>query len=225
MRSIEFLSEANVDEMAVPIDWDPKHFQHGKSFKARLQYALERAKKIGAGSSRIATVIEDGGRPTVLKIAKNRRGLLQNNAEVSILNDGYASQLGILIPLIDFDNEHREPYWLQTELAQKTNEKQLCNLMKCSSLNELVDAARSLLGLRANSKKHWDEIIEKKRFFGMSEDDIDTFIDYVHSVADLKNHFEVELGDLTRARNWGLYQGKPVVLDVGFTTSVSDKYY
>ena len=47
MRSIEFLSEANVDEMAVPIDWDPKHFQHGKSFKARLQYALERAKKIG----------------------------------------------------------------------------------------------------------------------------------------------------------------------------------
>ena len=84
MRSIEFLSEANVDEMAVPIDWDPKHFQHGKSFKARLQYALERAKKIGAGSSRIATVIEDGGRPTVLKIAKNRRGLLQNNAEVSI---------------------------------------------------------------------------------------------------------------------------------------------
>ena len=87
-----------------------------------------------------------------------------------------------------------------------------------------LDAARSLLGLRANSKKHWDEIIEKKRFFGMSKEDIDTFIDYVYPISDLKNHFEVELGDLTRARNWGLYQGKPVIIDVGFTTPVLDRY-
>jgi hypothetical protein len=46
-------------------------------------------------------VIDYKGRPTVLKIALNAKGIAQNEVESSLLNDGYLRSLGILIPIID----------------------------------------------------------------------------------------------------------------------------
>ena len=87
MRSFEFITEQTLDEMPLPADWDPAQYQQGTSFKQRLAYSLERAKKLGAGSSRVAMTIEYQGRPTVLKIAKNNKGLAQNNVEADILGE------------------------------------------------------------------------------------------------------------------------------------------
>ena len=44
-------------------------------------------------------------------------------------------------------------------------------------------------------------------------------------LVDLNNSFDVELGDLNRKANWGLYKGKPVILDVGFNSNVLNQYY
>ena len=85
MRAFEFLNESTVDEMALPADWDPAALGHDKTFKSRLEYALQRARRLGGGSSRVAFVIPDNGRDTVLKIAKNNKGTAQNEAEVDIL--------------------------------------------------------------------------------------------------------------------------------------------
>lgn len=223
MRATEF-TEAVLDEMPLPADWDPSQFQRGTTFKQRLAYALERAKKLGTGSSRVATTIEYQGRPTVLKIAKNQKGLAQNSVEASILEDGYASQLGILIPLIDYDEANREPVWIHTELATKANEKQLCSLLKCPSLNFLVNYATSITG-----KKRYlglpQVYTDKLRDSGMSEDDIETCSEYANVLADLNSSFDVELGDFTRAANWGIYNGKPVIVDVGFNSNVMNQYY
>lgn len=220
MRATEFIIEA-----PLPPDWDPSQYGPGTTFKQRLQYALERAKKIGTGSSRVATVIEYQGRPTVLKIAKNQKGLGQNSVEADILSDGYASQLDILIPIIDYDTQNREPTWIHTEMATKASEKQLCSLINCYSLSELVDTAYHLLGRKPNDKEKLDDILEKHRHFGMSEDQIETFMDYVNKLADLNNSFDVELGDFRRPANWGLYQGKPVIVDVGFNSNIFQQYY
>ena len=141
------VDEEVLDEMPLPADWDPQQMrQQSTSFKSRLAYALERAKKLGVGSSRVATTIEYQGRPTVLKIAKNAKGLSQNSVEADILSDGYASQLGILIPIIDYDTQNREPSWVHTELAQKATEKQLCSVMKCDNLSQLVNMAWAITG-------------------------------------------------------------------------------
>ena len=72
MKLHEILSEA-----PLPDDWDKSAYKSDKSFASQLRYAQERAKKIGAGSSRVAFEIEHQGRPTVLKIAKNKKGLAQ----------------------------------------------------------------------------------------------------------------------------------------------------
>jgi hypothetical protein len=224
------LSEAKeevLDEMPLPADWDPAQMrQQGTSFKSRLAYALERAKKLGTGSSRVATIIEYQGRPTVLKIAKNAKGLAQNSVEADILNDGYASQMGILIPLIDYDEQNREPSWVHTELAQKANEKQLCSLMKCYSLDDLIRAAQAQLNeYGTRSRDILNKIIEKNEYYGSSEQDADIFLEYVNRLSELKSSFDIELADFHRPANWGLYQGKPTIIDVGFNSNVLNKYY
>jgi hypothetical protein len=128
MRALEFITESTVDEMALPAGWDAEALGHDKTFKSRLEYALQRARRLGGGSSRVAFVIPDNGRETVLKIAKNRKGLAQNQAEADILDDGYIGRLDIVIPLVDYDKTNREPVWIQTELAQK---------VRCSSVRVL----------------------------------------------------------------------------------------
>jgi GNAT superfamily N-acetyltransferase len=220
------IDEEIIDEMPLPADWDPAQMkQQGTSFKSRLAYALERARKLGTGSSRVATVIDYQGRPTVLKIAKNQKGLTQNSVEADILSDGYASQMGILIPIIDYDMQNREPTWVHTEQATKVTEKQLCKIIHCDDLRELTLVAEALLGKNKAPRYQVADVAEKKRFFGMSEEDIETFFEYVNKLAELNNSFDVELGDFSRAANWGLYQGHPVIIDVGFNSNIMNQYY
>ena len=217
MRANEFINEA-----PLPPDWDQTQFQQGTTFKSRLAYALERAKKIGTGSSRVAMTIEYEGRPTVLKIAKNAKGLAQNQVEASLLDDGYARQLGILIPIIDYDEKNPQPLWVHTELAQKATEKQLCNLMKCNSLAMLIYSANAYSGKFPGTS--WQDIVEVLPA-SMSESDREIFEEYASVLADLSMSLDVVLGDLVRPANWGIYKGKPVIIDVGLNTEVLDQYY
>jgi hypothetical protein len=218
------VDEEVLDEMPLPADWDPQQMrQQGTSFKSRLAYALERAKKLGVGSSRVATTIEYQGRPTVLKIAKNAKGLAQNSVEADILSDGYASQLGILIPIIDYDEQNREPSWVHTEMAQKATEKQLANLMGVDSLNDIVQLANAIAG--KTKMLTFQGQIDYMRKSGKTDQQIDTATDYANTLADLANSFDVELGDFVRKANWGLYNGKPVIIDVGFNSNVLKQYY
>ena len=224
MRAHEFIPEQMIDEMPLPTGWDPAQYGQGTTFKQRLAYALERAKKLGAGSSRVATIIEYQGRPTVLKIAKNQKGLAQNSVEASILEDGYARQLDILIPLIDYDTQNREPTWIHTEMATRASEKQLCAIMKCDNLSQLVNMAWAITGKKkylGNYQAYASHLLQT----GHKEEDIETMTDYANTLADLNNSFDVELGDFSRAANWGMYNGKPVIIDVGFNSNVMQQYY
>jgi GNAT superfamily N-acetyltransferase len=219
------VNEEIIDEMPLPADWDPQQMRQGATtFKSRLKYALDRAKKLGTGSSRVATIIEYQGRPTVLKIAKNQKGLSQNSVEADILSDGYASQMGILIPIIDYDTQNREPSWVHTELASKVSDKQLCSIMKCDNLSQLVNMAWSIIG----KKKYlgdYQSYITHMRNKNKSEEDIDTMVEYANTLAELNSQFDVQLDDFMQPANWGMYQGKPVIVDVGFNSNVMQQYY
>lgn len=213
-----------LDEMPLPLDWNPAQFkQQGTTFKSRLDYALERARKLGTGSSRVATVIEYQGRPTVLKIAKNNKGLAQNEVEASVLSDGYASQLGILIPIIDYDEENPKPLWIHTEMAIKASDSVLCSIMKVATLHELIYMAYSIAG--KNKYATYQDIVTDMKERGVSDDDIETATQYANVLAELASNFDIKLGDFTRKANWGLYQGKPVVVDVGFNEAIYQKHY
>jgi hypothetical protein len=44
-------------------------------------------------------------------------------------------------------------------------------------------------------------------------------------LTELASQFDVEISDLSRESNWGIYQGEPVVIDVGYTNNVKQQYY
>ena len=186
----DHIDEEVLDEMPLPTDWDPQQFQNqNTSFKSRLAYALERAKKLGTGSSRVAMTIEYQGRPTVLKVAKNGKGLAQNSVEADILSDGYASQLGILIPIIDYDEQNSEPSWVHTELAQKASEKQLCAVMGCADLVELISMAKAIAGkLGKTTHPLFSDMLRKR---GRTDQQIETMTEYANMLVDLNNSFMV----------------------------------
>jgi len=248
MRAYEFINEA-----PLPPDWDDTVYYKKNSFKKRLDYALERAAKIGSGSSRVAFVIEYEGRPTVIKVAKNAKGLAQNEAEYTILNDWYVRDMGIVIPYIDHgEDDQGNITWIQTELAEKPkSEKQLCKLIGCISLRDIyryvlyghttydayVDsdgvidvgsASRDLPLPEGSVKKKVtikDIVIQELKNANISEDKIENFIEYADRIHELKDGWKVELADFNTKSNWGIYQGKPVIIDIGFTTSVYQSHY
>ena len=54
--------------------------------------------------------------------------------------------------------------------------------------------------------------------------DIEIFMEYVDKVAELVNGSGLIPGDFNNANNWGEYQGKPVIIDAGFTEDVFKLY-
>ena len=218
-----------LDEMALPAGWDAEALGHDKTFKSRLEYALQRAPRLGGGSSRVAFTIPDNGRKTVLKIAKNRKGLAQNQAEADILDDGYLGKLDIVIPLVDYDKTTHEPVWIQTEKANKVSQQKLAKMLHCDKLNygvsHFVYAVHNVLGNRESYMPDLNQIQQDLIDSGHTEQDIEIFMDYVEQVADLVNSSSLLVDDFGKASNWGEYQGRPVIIDLGFTDAVRPMYY
>lgn len=214
----EFLKEKQeLLETPIPDSWDDKIFTKNVSFADQLKYALDRSKKIGEGSSRVAFEIEYKGRPTILKIAKNEKGLEQNSEEANILSK--TSGIDIVIPLIDYDQRNSKPKWIHTEKADAIKEGKLCRLIGTPNLLTLVKASIA----NYNKKDIYVEMLEE--YNADDEDQLEVARYYIKQLSYLETEYGIHLGDFKRIQNWGLYKNKPVVIDVGFTEYVKDNYY
>jgi hypothetical protein len=220
MRAEEFIKETNtIMEVPLPQDWDKQVYTPQTSYKKRIEYAVKRAQQSGTGSSRTAFMIEYQGRQTILKVAKNRKGMGQNEAEANILEDYILQQLDIAIPLIDYDEEHDQPVWIHMEKAQKATGKQLCAMMKCPSLDILIDHASYIAsGQNASKLQEW---LRTK----LSAEDLETFFEYSDKLSDLSNNWNINISDFRRPANWGIWNNTPRVIDLGFTQDVAKDYY
>lgn len=225
MRAKEFTIEA-----PLPPDWDPEKLNLRQTYKDRLKYALDRVKRLGGGSSRVAMTIDYEGRPTALKVAKNAKGLAQNEAEISILDDGYLGNLPIIIPLIDYDKANKRPIWIQTEIAKKIQARTLMKLLHTPNMWLFTNKVRNILGRRKPHEMDDDRL--KQQYFETpnnlwqpTEKDWDIFNEYASEVADLVGNSSLEPGDLASANNWGVYNGRPVIIDLGLSSDVWQQYY
>lgn len=171
-----------------------------------LRYAKERAKSIGRGSSRIAFEIPYEGRKTVLKIAMNGKGLVQNEEEANLLSDYYVRSLDITIPIIDYDesSEHRVS-WVHTEFAEKM--KSIKALEKFFGGVSIYDIT-NYLNNRTGELPEW---IHENEYFS--------------SLQNLIINYNLPANEYTTASNWGLYKGKPVIIDLGFTRRTKELYF
>lgn len=216
----DFLFESVLPEMALPATWDQSKLssEQPNTFKSRLAYLKKQATRIGAGSSRVAFVVPmDDGTPSVVKIAKNSKGLAQNEAEISIMNDGYFRNMDIILPLFDFDDKSSQATWLQTAQAKKVSEKRLAELLHCPDgvgffINRVQEAINGKT-VRWNPNDN------------LSEEDFEERSHYVDELHEIEISTDLMLNDLRSPRNWGEYKGKPVIIDLGFTADVYNQHY
>lgn len=133
---------------------------------------------LGTGSGRVVFDLGDGN---VVKVAKNRKGIAQNEAEykISMHND--------------------------TSLLAKVS----CISERSTFL--IMERAKKIQGIsfvwkyfRVNSNKELYQIKE---------------------LQDISEKHSLEIKDFGRAVNWGQINGKPIIIDYGFTQQVRRKFY
>jgi hypothetical protein len=204
-------------EMPLPTDWDKNKFNNRTAFTKQIAYAKERAAKIGAGSSRVAFEIPFEGRKTVLKIAKNGKGLEQNEHEAQMFNDYYLRGLQITIPMIDYDEESDKPSWIHTEFASKARDADFVKV--CGfNLAQTMQYAGFLSGKerpRTDTERAW---------FDEHQDRLEDN-EFMHSLVDFIGNYDLPTGDYQRLANWGIYNGSPVIIDVGLNNEIFANHY
>lgn len=204
-------------EMPLPTDWDKNKFNNRTSFAKQLAYAKERANQIGAGSSRVAFEIPFEGRKTVLKIAKNGKGLAQNEHEAQMMNDYYLKDLNIVIPMIDYDEESNAPTWIHMEFASKAKDSdfvKVCGL----KLKEVIQFVEFATG---REKPYNPEL---QNWYRETSDRLEDngFID---AMINLVGNYDLPIDDFERLANWGVYRGRPVIVDIGINNEVWSNHY
>lgn len=207
MKFKDFLNEA-----PLPDKWDKDKFKGRLDFKGMVEYAIERSKVLGKGSSRIAFEIEYEGRSTALKIAMNPAGIAQNEQESKYLNDSLIVDLGITIPIIDFDTTNIKPRWIHTEMADSIDEDVFIKIFGIDLKNAItcIVADNNVMAPQSELTKNNMKLLNRDN-------------DLYRSIKKLLvSNPDILYGDIARIVNWGLYKNKPVILDIGYD-SVSSK--
>ena len=162
-------------------------FLNIKSFAGKIKYTSQYLTRIGSGSGRIVYDI-DGQK--VLKLAKNTKGIAQNEAEAGI---GYYNDSQHIVTIV-YDNADDDS-WLIAEKAKKVNEKRIKELTGIPSLNDLHSYLRN----------HESENKGGRQIFGQDEniknqlDNNEFVVDLMDFVANYSQH----TGDMSRPSSYG----------------------
>lgn len=187
--------------------FDLEYMSSLKTYNHRLIYCRTKLKKLGVGSSREVFEIDSNW---VIKVAKNDKGLAQNNVE----SDYSAIRMFDFLPKIkDNDDEDR---WLIVENCEKITQKEFEKLTKIS------------FKLFSQFLREYESIEIRRRKIMFSEeihkmlDDEDSF---VYGVRDLLGNFDMLPGDFEKINSFGKSANKIKIIDWGFTKNVHKTYY
>jgi len=211
MNLIEIIKEEveKVLDEDYPSSFDMEHFKTLKSFNQRIKYCEEHLTRINSGSSRIVYVIDD---EKVLKLAKNVKGLAQNEEEISQGNDWYLKDLGIVANIFD---HHEENLWVEMELATKMSKPDFKRIVGIT----FVVYVDYLQNYHSKDRKKYSEEIEE---FMWENEFTNSMLDYIGS-------YSIPVGDLIRTSTYGivLRNGKEtiVMIDYGLSDDVFNTHY
>ncbi len=211
-------------ELPIPSHWDQKPFTiRGKAtrenFDRALRVASRHAEELGVGASRAAYLLDYDGRPTVLKIAHNVNP--QNRIEVKALFKTPAIRRSpVVIPGIDYDRTSSSPVWIQTEYASPITTERFEQLVTLDprSLAGLVGLVRIRLNEGAVTRPITPAKIAQMAsvYRGEPYASMDPANSTILAMVDLQARVpRIDFEDCKSIRNWGLYQGRPVIIDAG----------
>lgn len=174
-----------------------------ETYNARKNYAERNLEHLSSGSSRIVYLTPGG---TIVKLAKNDKGLAQNKAEA---NPEMKSKY--LNPIINCAKNY---VWCETHYLDKITEKEF-EKMTDLNFDEFGDAIRyGLKNVSGNTDKEKPE-----NFDEIAESDI------YKEIKRIGEKFKLLPGDMARISSWGTKGGRPVLIDAGLTLDIYEEFY
>lgn len=182
-----------------------KEFQSLPSSEIMIVYAMNYLEPLGSGSSRTAFVLTP---KKVLKIAKNEKGIAQNEAELQVYTD--PATMDVAARIHEADVESR---WIVADLVRPlTNPVEFERLTGVSWGDFSIDLSSTISKLA------------RERGFKL-RNDAPEFTKKVVDMAE-RGATKLKLADLMVLDHWGKTpDGRVVLLDYGYTEDVATKHY
>ena len=179
-----------------------KNLEKLETYQARTKYAEKNLKHLSSGSSRIVYETPD---KTIIKLAKNDKGIAQNKAEA---NPKMKSKF-----LNEIISQAKNFSWLETHYLEKITEKDF-KKMTDIDFDDFGNAIRyGLKDVSDSSKskpKHFEEISKSEIYKEMKR---------------VGEKFKLMPGDIARISSWGTKDDRPILIDAGLTKEVFEDYY
>ena len=191
-----------------------------KSFAGRLKYCKQMlGPSFGSGSSRIIFKIDD---EKVLKLAKNKKGIAQNEFEEQTSRYG-----SMVVHVFDCDDNYM---WLVEENCVPAKEEDFERLIGLP-FETYCDLIRFYYNRYCRNGR-------QTYLFTMTTDEADALVDrlyneddygFVPRIFNLMGDYQLPFGDLTRISTYGMVMrdGSPelVVIDSGLSEEILNTYY
>lgn len=204
--------QRNIEE-DYPTNWNVEEFGKLKSFNQRIQYCEKNLLRISSGSSRVVYKIDD---TKVLKLAKNKKGLAQNEVEIDFSKDYMWD--GLVAEIFNYDENN---LWTEMELARKVNQK-IFQEVTGLNFDEYCDNLRYYDSQQGNRKSMYKPT-KPESYDDMWEND------YGSGMLNLIGSYDLPVGDLCRLSTYGVVsrngQNDIVMIDYGLTKDVYNSYY
>ncbi len=202
-ESLAASEKEELPEDSKDLDVVLKNIQKLETYNARKKYAEKNLKHLSSGSSRIVYLTPE---KTILKLAKNDRGIAQNKVESnSKMKSKYLNKV------LRKASNHA---WIEVSFLKKITVKQF-EKMTDLDFDDFGEAINYGLKSVSGSK----DMKEPDNFDEVSKSSI-----YKDLVA-VGKKFKLMPGDIARISSWGTKDGLPVLIDAGLTKDVFEEYY
>ncbi len=179
-----------------------KNIEDLETYQARIKYAEENLDHISSGSSRLVYKSPD---ETIIKLAKNDKGIAQNKAE---------SNPKMKSKFINKILSHADNYsWIETHYLDKISESDFKDMTKLE-FEDFSDAIRYGLKKVSESDK-----TKPKNFDKIKNEEIYKEMKRIGESCNLMP------GDIARISSWGKKDGHPILIDAGLTKEVFEEFY
>lgn len=209
IRLKKIIYESELQEFQVE-GFDLDEFLKMNKFSEQVRYAASRLERLAQGSSRIIYIIND---ITVLKLAKNAKGIAQNEVEASLGSDTYFSE--ILAKVLESDEKNR---WIVMERAKKITK---------SRFKQFIDGVdiRDFYYYIRNNTHH--NIYGMYGTFHVEENISDILNEnaFTQTLIEFIQNYDLDSGDFGRISSFGEIDERLVITDYGLTKDVYAKHY
>ncbi len=198
-----------MDEANWPSSFDMEHFKALTSFKARMDYCQAHLTRIGGGTGRMVYQIDD---QTVIKLAKNAKGVAQNEAED---NEEIQRQYDhIITKVLD---RHPNHLWVESEMAKKVTRNRFKELSGGISIEDVGEWMTNYELMRNGSRTKSSQDPEISDRIWNNE--------FFYDVGDMANVMNIRFGDFGVLSSYGELNGELKVVDYGISSDVYSTHY